>query len=485
MKKRNHKLKVMITGALTIATLLAPLTGAIAEATTIKAKSNVNVRASSYNSAQKVGYAQAGDVAEYLGTENGWYKINLNGTVGYSFRTYWEGNTVTATSNVNVRASANNRAEKVAYAVAGTEAVVLGRDGSWLYIETGGIKGYSYKSYWDLSDTLFYSLPYTTGEADNTNPTPAPEVPSNPENIQAGDQYRVFTSVSGHLTAADAAAGTKSIRKVSAGTYYVFKEFSEMYNVSTVKGAPGAWINPANNSSNEPAPPSEPTPTPPTNPEPPVETQPENPSDPGKIEVGDAYKVLAEISGYYTAADASAGTNPMQTMTPGTYYVYKIFSGMINISTSKNSPGAWIDPATNDGTSSPAPKPENDPDSIGDKVIEVARTLLGAPYVFGGESWEEGGFDCSGLTQYSFNKVGIRIPRTASQQWAGISNKVSVPKPGDIIAFEKSGKIYHVGIFIGDNKMIHSPQPGDVVKIVDLDWHYKNNRVKGFLRPRN
>lgn len=483
MKKRDHKLKVMVTAALTIATLLAPVGGAIAEATTIKAKSNVNVRASSYNSAEKVGYAQAGDVAKYLGTENGWYKVDLNGTVGYSFRTYWEGNTVTAASNVNVRASANNAARKVSYAVAGTEATVLGRDGSWLYIETGGTRGFSYKSYWDLSDTLFYSLPYATGEAENENLLPAPVAPTNPESIQAGDPYRVFTSVPGHLTAADAATGVNSVRKVEAGTYYVFKEFSEMYNISTVKGAPGSWINPANNSSSTNSP-SEPAPAPPANPEPPVVSQPENPSDPGKINEGDAYKVLANISGYYTAADAASGINPMQTMTPGTYYVYKIFSGMLNISTVKNSPGAWIDPASNDGTSSPAPKPDENPNSVGEKVVEVARTLLGANYVFGGESWEEGGFDCSGLTQYSYSKVGIRIPRTASQQWAGISNKVSVPQPGDIIAFEQAGKIYHVGIFIGDNKMIHSPKPGEVVKIVDLAWHYRNNRVKGFLRPR-
>lgn len=491
MKKRNLKLKGMVTVAVAIATLLGPLTGAIAEATTIKARSNVNVRASSYNTAEKVGYAQAGDIAQYLGTENGWYKVDLNGTIGYSFRSYWEGNTVTAHSNVNVRATANNLADKVAYAQAGTEAAVLGRNGSWLYVDVNGTKGYSYKSYWDLSDTLFYSLPYTSGEAASNTPAPepapvapSPEAPENPEIIQAGDQYRVFSSISGYLTAGDAAAGTNSVRKVAAGTYYVYKEFSSMYNVSTVKGAPGSWINPAANVTST-TPPEESTPPAEPAPEPTPEPAPEVPADPGTIQVGDPYKVLADLPGYYTAGDASAGTNAMTTLTPGTYYVYKIFSGILNISTVKNAPGAWIDPAANDGSAQPAPTPDpdNGTNPVGDKVVEIARTLLGAPYLYAGESWEEGGFDCSGLTYYSYRKVGISIPRTASQQWAGISNKVSVPQPGDIIAFEREGRVYHVGIFIGDNQMIHSPKPGEVVKIVSLDWYYRNGLVKGFIRP--
>ncbi|UUM12316.1 NlpC/P60 family protein [Clostridiaceae bacterium HFYG-1003] len=478
MKKRNSQLKVLAAALVAAATLLAPLTGAIAEATTLKAKSNVNVRASSSSTSEKVGYVTAGSIHQYLGTENGWYKIDLNGLVGYTYRDYWQANTLTARSNVNVRKSANNQAEKVFYAQAGTEALVLGRSASWLYLEINGTRGYSYKSYWDLSDVLFYSLPVVTGDAGGTitpvdpAPAPLPPAPTNPENIAAGDQYKVFTSISGYLTAADAQAGTNSTRKVAPGTYVVYKVFSGMYNVSTTNGVPGSWVNPETNVAQ----------LPPTEPSPPTDPGTE-PTEPRPIEAGDQYKVLAPLAGYYTAAEAAEGGTPLTVLPAGTYYIYKIFSGMYNLSATQGTPGAWINPAMNNGTATPTPDPSPDNNELGDRVVAIAKTLIGAPYVYAGESWEEGGFDCSGLTYYSYNKVGIRIPRTASTQWAGIANKVSVPRPGDIIAFEKDGKVYHVGIYIGNNQMIHSPKPGDYVKIVDLTWYYKNNLVKGFLRP--
>lgn len=499
MQKRNFRLKSMVAAVLAAATLLVPLTGAIAEATTIKARSNVNVRSGSTSLAEKVGYVYAGQVAKYLGTENGWYKIELDGTVGYTHGNYWVGNTVTAVSNVNVRKADNNLADKVAYAAAGTEASVLGRSGSWLYIDLNGVKGYSYKSYWDLSDTLFYSLSVVTGEAVTTppvtEPEPAPvqpEAPANPDVVTAGDPYKIYSAIPGHINAADAEAGINVIRNMSSGTYYVYKVYSGMYNVSTVKGVAGAWINPARNAYEAPpvtappstdppviVPPAEPTPEP--TPEPPAV---EDPTDQGEVTTGDDYSVRSQLAGYGTAAHAADRTSAVTTLAPGMYYVYKIFGGMYNISTVKSVPGAWINPADNNGTDAPsAPVSESDSRALGERIVNNAKAVLGTPYVWGGESLAEGGFDCSGLTYYAYNKEGIRLPRTASQQWAGIANKVSVPQPGDIIAFERDGKIYHAGIFLGDGTMIHAPEPGKFVEIKSLEWHYRNNLVKGYLRP--
>ena len=128
---------------------------------------------------------------------------------------------------------------------------------------------------------------------------------------------------------------------------------------------------------------------------------------------------------------------------------------------------------------------EAGPSIIGDQIVEEARKILGTPYIYGAESWAEGGFDCSGLTQYVYSQLNIKIPRTASNQWARISRKVTVPRPGDLIAFNKveEGGVYHVGIYIGNDQMIHAPQPGDVVKVSNLDWWFRNGWVQGFLRP--
>ena len=89
------------------------------------------------------------------------------------------------------------------------------------------------------------------------------------------------------------------------------------------------------------------------------------------------------------------------------------------------------------------------------EIVNIARTLLGIPYVYGGES--PSGFDCSGFTQYVFGKAGISIPRTASAQQSA-ATPVSDPKPGDLVFF--GSPAWHVGIYTGNGMMIDSPREG-------------------------
>lgn len=99
-------------------------------------------------------------------------------------------------------------------------------------------------------------------------------------------------------------------------------------------------------------------------------------------------------------------------------------------------------------------------------AIDAALNQLGTPYVWGGES--PGGFDCSGLTQWAFNQAGISLPRTASSQAnAGTPVQRSQLQPGDLVYFYSP--VTHIGIYIGDGKMVHAPTSGDVVKISSLD----------------
>ena len=112
-----------------------------------------------------------------------------------------------------------------------------------------------------------------------------------------------------------------------------------------------------------------------------------------------------------------------------------------------------------------------------DKVIATAQSLIGIPYVYGGESL--GGFDCSGLTQYVFNQAGYQLNRdSVDQAQQGIYETPSTLQPGDLVfySFTGNGVVSHVGIYIGNGQMINSPSPGETVKITDINVSYWQSR---------
>ncbi|MBF5083124.1 transglycosylase SLT domain-containing protein [Quadrisphaera sp. INWT6] len=99
----------------------------------------------------------------------------------------------------------------------------------------------------------------------------------------------------------------------------------------------------------------------------------------------------------------------------------------------------------------------------GDDLVTDAKKYLGVPYVWGGTD-PDTGLDCSGFTQLVAKENGITLPRTAAQQ-AKVGTEVpslDKAKAGDLVVLEGGS---HIGIYVGDGKMIHAPKAGDVVKI--------------------
>lgn len=102
-----------------------------------------------------------------------------------------------------------------------------------------------------------------------------------------------------------------------------------------------------------------------------------------------------------------------------------------------------------------------------EKAIRFAAAQLGKPYEWGGTGPH--GYDCSGLTQASWRNGGLRIARVAAgQYWSGRRVHLRYAKPGDLVFWSSSSSpaaIYHVGLYIGHDRMIDAPHTGTSVQV--------------------
>lgn len=109
-------------------------------------------------------------------------------------------------------------------------------------------------------------------------------------------------------------------------------------------------------------------------------------------------------------------------------------------------------------------------------LITYAQAEIGKPYVFGDEG--PNSFDCSGLMQWVYAKVGLKLPRTAAQQQAA-AKPVSAAQalPGDLVFW--GAPAHHVGLYIGGGKMIAAPHSGAKVRVQDVYGTPTYGRVAG------
>ena len=90
-------------------------------------------------------------------------------------------------------------------------------------------------------------------------------------------------------------------------------------------------------------------------------------------------------------------------------------------------------------------------------IVTTAKTYIGKPYVWGGESDSEGGYDCSGFVYSVLNKCGMKVPRTTAQGYSALGKKVTNIQGADLLYFGKSvKKITHIAIAINSTQMIES-----------------------------
>jgi len=113
-----------------------------------------------------------------------------------------------------------------------------------------------------------------------------------------------------------------------------------------------------------------------------------------------------------------------------------------------------------------------------------AMDLLGIHYKRGGNT-PENGLDCSGFVRYVFkDAVGAELPRT-SAEISKVGDKIDQKdlQPGDLVFYNTLRRGFsHVGIYLGDNKFIHSPSAGGQVRVESMDLAYWKKRFNGARR---
>jgi cell wall-associated NlpC family hydrolase len=114
------------------------------------------------------------------------------------------------------------------------------------------------------------------------------------------------------------------------------------------------------------------------------------------------------------------------------------------------------------------------------KAVKFALGELGKPYLWGAEGPDR--YDCSGLMWAAYRSVGETLPRVAADQYFGtrdmlVTRSAAVAQrgllPGDLVFFSSGPSwqsIGHVGMYIGNGQMVHSPNSRSVVKVSPVWW---------------
>nr|WP_314900328.1 C40 family peptidase [uncultured Deefgea sp.] len=157
------------------------------------------------------------------------------------------------------------------------------------------------------------------------------------------------------------------------------------------------------------------------------------------------------------------------------------------------SPSAWLGSGDTPAPSSAKERPKKPATRAAEKPTDYtpaqdlllsAMSLIGVKYTWGGNT-PESGLDCSGFIRYVFqNSMNMTLPRTAVEMaQAGKTIDKTELKPGDLVFFNTLGRTFsHVGIYLGDNRFIHSPRAGRSVEVANMGQNYWTSRFTGARR---
>jgi cell wall-associated NlpC family hydrolase len=130
--------------------------------------------------------------------------------------------------------------------------------------------------------------------------------------------------------------------------------------------------------------------------------------------------------------------------------------------------------------------PPSDP-AAANAVLMRAISLVGTPYLYGGNT-PQTGFDCSGLVNYVYSDMlDLRLPRTSTALAAYQGPRIPPQQltAADLVFFGSGGRVFHVGIYVGNGRFVHAPSSGGTVRLDHLDGPYWREHYSGAKRVLN
>ncbi|MBQ9045112.1 MAG: SH3 domain-containing protein [Oscillospiraceae bacterium] len=505
--------------------MLAVTAGAVSSGS-ITTKTAVNIRTGAGTSNSIIATVPAGTVLISGGQTNGWYKVVYNGTVGYVSGDYVTasntasgsfGTGTVVASAVNLRSGAGTNTSVIATLNKGATMSVVGVSGEWYQVNYNGTTGYINSAYVGLSGS---STPAPSQGGTTPASGTAGSVKGNSVRMRsgAGTSYSILGTynngtaltilgtengwtkvtlggVTGYIRSDYVNVGSAggSTTPTTATTGYINGTSVRMragasttsqilgtYNTGTamtITGSSGNWYAVTYNGRNGYVCKDYMTTT--------------QPSQGGTTP---ASGTAGTVKGNYVRLRSGAGTNysilgtynngtPLTiTGTSGSWTAVTINGKSGYMSSTYVSVGST--PVANGGTQNSAnPAGGNTAATTGAVIVETAKKYLGYPYVYGGMS--PAGFDCSGFVNYVYKLNGYSMNRVASAIY--YNNGTYVDKanlqPGDLVFFSNSSEsVGHVGIYIGNNQMIHASTSKTGVIISDLGSSYYIQHYVGAKR---